>query len=301
MKKIFNVFLTLLCLFVIFNMISFFKALNKSEKKLTHLDHREVKLSYGKVTYLDHGNSENILLSVHGLYGGYDQAFNNLKDFSDTYRIIAPSRFGYLGSDIKGNGSPEEQVSSFIELLNHLNIDKVFVVGTSAGGTVAIKFVLDHPERCRGLILYSSASPWDKKPNHVPKRLGPPEFLNNNIAMWLISPFFDQTMGMKPSTIYQMFPIDKRAKGVNIDSDITNRDMAVNFNDYRIEDLKVPTLIIHSEDDKVAPYSAPQGHVKQSLYRYPRLTKKIFKNGGHLMEGHGAEIKKTVKKFVEEN
>lgn len=34
------------------------------------------------------------LLSVHGLYGGYDQAFENVESFSSRYRIIAPSFWG---------------------------------------------------------------------------------------------------------------------------------------------------------------------------------------------------------------
>lgn len=69
------------------------------------------------------------LLSVHGLYGGYDQAFENVESFSSRYRIIAPSRFGYLGSSVKGEGTPREQAEAYAELLDRLEIERAFVLG----------------------------------------------------------------------------------------------------------------------------------------------------------------------------
>lgn len=62
-------------------------------------------------------------------------------------------------------------------------------------------------------------------------------------------------MGMKPSTIDEMFPVNKRKRGVEIDASVTNRDMAKNFDDYTIESLSMPTLILHAKDDKVASYA----------------------------------------------
>lgn len=72
------------------------------------------------MTYVD-----EVILSVHGIFGGYDQAFDTCCDFISDYRIIAPSRFGYLGSDIKGDGMPAQQTSAFVELLDQLGIDKI--------------------------------------------------------------------------------------------------------------------------------------------------------------------------------
>ncbi len=60
------------------------------------------------MTYVDQGTGE-VILSIHGIFGGYDQAFDTCKDKVDDFRIIAPSRFGYLESDILGDGTPAEQ------------------------------------------------------------------------------------------------------------------------------------------------------------------------------------------------
>ncbi|WP_390897746.1 alpha/beta fold hydrolase [Rothia aeria] len=54
-------------------------------------------------------------------------------------------------------GGRQEQSTAPIELLDTLNIEKVYVLGASAGGTPAIRFALDYPERASGIILLSSA------------------------------------------------------------------------------------------------------------------------------------------------
>ena len=65
-------------------------------------------------------------------------------------------------------GGRREQSTALLELLDTLNIEKVYVLGASAGGTPAIRFALDNPERTAGLILLSSAPVWDKKPQKLP-------------------------------------------------------------------------------------------------------------------------------------
>ena len=129
-----------------------------------------------------------VILSLHGIYGSYDQALENVREFSKYYRIIVPSRFGYPGSAVAGEGSPKEQAAALMALLDILNIEQVYVLGASAGGTPALRFALDYPERTAGLILLSSAPPPEEKPRKLPTRMGPPATLNHDYVMWLLSP-----------------------------------------------------------------------------------------------------------------
>lgn len=268
-------------------------AVKESKERLTAYGAKMANLSYGKMSYVDAGEGE-VILCVHGIFGGYDQAYDTCKDFSSDYRIIAPSRFGYLSSDILGGGTPTEQAKAFAELLDKLGVDKVFLLATSAGGSVAIRFALDYPERTKGLILYCSAMPFAEKPKNCTKYAGPPAFLCNDFAMFLFSPLFEPIMGMKPSTIYSMLPVSERKAGVVLDASVTNLDMARNYDDYHIEDLKVPTLVFQAKDDKLINYSETEKSVK----RFPNCTFISFESGGHLMEGHGKEIKEAVSKFI---
>lgn len=272
------------------------EAVKEARERIASYNARSATLSYGNMTYVDQGAGETIL-SVHGIFGGFDQAFDTCRDFASDFRIVAPSRFGYLGSDIKGHGTPGEQASAYVELLDELGIDKVYVLATSAGGSVAIRFALDYPERTKCLILYCSAMPYAKEPKKYAEYAGPPKFLCNDYAMFLLSPLFEPIMGMEPSTIYSMLPIGERKKGVVLDASITNPDMARNYDDYHIEDLKCPVLVLHAKDDKLAAYSG----VEEAKGRFPKDSKfVIFETGGHLMKGNEEEVKAAVMEFVKD-
>ena len=132
------------------------------------------------------------------------------------------------------------------------------------------------------------------KPERYAKYAGPPAFLCNDYAMFLISPLFKSIMGMEPSTIYSMLPVRDRKDGVILDASITNPDMARNFEDYPIEELQVSTLIFHAKDDKLASYT----DTEKVISRFPNCTFISFESGGHLLSGHGKEIKKVVSEFI---
>ena len=270
-------------------------AVKEGKERLVTYGAKTANLSYGNMTYVDRGEGE-IILSVHGIFGGYDQAYDTCKNFSSDYRIIAPSRFGYLGSDILGNGTPAEQAFAYIELLDELGIDKVYLLATSAGGSIAIRFALDYPERTKGLILYCSAMPYAEEPKKYSEYAGPPAFLCNDYAMFFISPLFEPIMGMESSTIYSMLPVEDRKEGVILDASVTNPDMARNFDDYEIESLQVPSLILHAKDDKLANYE----DTLNALGRFPNCKFISFETGGHMMVGHSKEIEKAVSEFVKD-
>ena len=270
-------------------------AVRESKNRLAAYNAQTAALSYGEITYVDSGEGE-VILSVHGIFGGYDQAYDTCKDFCSDYRIIAPSRFGYLGSDVSGDGTPARQAAAYVELLDKLGIDKVYLLATSAGGSVAIRFALDYPQRAKGLILYCSAMPPVEKPEKYAEYAGPPPFLCNDYIMFLLSPMFDPIMGMEPSTIYSMLPINDRKVGVILDASVSNPDMARDFGEYPIEDLQVPTLIFHAKDDKLASYI----ETERAVARFPNCTFISFESGGHLLTGHAEEIKEAVSDFVED-
>jgi len=295
LKYILLFILLILVVYLIIQAVRCTRAMQEGKTRLTEYAAESIELSYGNMSYVDKGNGD-VILSVHGIFGGYDQAYDTCKDFSSDYRILAPSRFGYLGSDTLGNGTPSDQSKAYIELLDTLGIDKVYVLSASAGGSVAIRFALDYPERTKGLILYCSAMPLAQKPDKYAEYSGPPEFLCNDYAMFLLSPLFEPIMGMHPSTIYSMMPVSERRAGVVLDSSVTNPDMARNYDNYNVENLQVPVLVLISKDDKLASYD----DTVKALTRFPDYTLVSFEDGGHLMAGHEDEVRKAVTDFVQQ-
>lgn len=263
--------------------------------RLREYEPRAANISYGRVTYVEEGRGIPLLMS-HGLYGGYDQGVDAARALlpHNTFRVISPSRFGYPGSSVKGSGNPREQAEAFVELLDHLGVEKTFVMGNSAGGTAVIRMALDYPERVHGLILFSSSSPRAAKPVDEASMMGPLPALNRDWFMWLAAPIFPIIYGMPPNVVHTMLPIGPRREGVAIDTFTTNPDMGVHFDDYPIEALKVPVLLIHAKDDRTAPFSDTEA----SMHRYPHLTTAIFETGGHMQIGNETAIADAIQTFT---
>src|SRR5215470_19795613 len=86
----------------------------------------------GPIEYAEKGTGI-ALLSIHGAGGGYDQGLANVADLvSDDFRVIAPSRYGYLGTPIPSDTSSASQADAHAALLTELKVDKAIVVGISA-------------------------------------------------------------------------------------------------------------------------------------------------------------------------
>ena len=255
-----------------------------------------VETSFGKVSYIDEGDGETFLI-IHGITGGYDQGFDVMGERVDTYRIIAPSRFGYPGSDMPDNATVDMQVEAFVELLDQRGIEKVFVTATSAGGAIAQRFALMYPDRCKGLVLYCSGYPAAERPSEPAGMAGPPAAICNDFAMWFISPLFKPIMGMDRNVIKQIIPMADRKAGVVFDGDVVNKDHTDNYDNYDLRNIEVPVLIIHSDDDKLA--DSEKAHYWSR--EIPDCTSVFFTGGGHLMDGNSEDIDRALDEFVEKN
>lgn len=114
----------------------------------------------GDVTHTDTGAGPT-LLALHGAMGGADQSWllgQALFVAPDSHRVIGVARPGYPGTSQTLGASPEEQADLYVALLDALEIDRAMVAAVSAGGPSALQFALRHPDRCRGLILVSTAT-----------------------------------------------------------------------------------------------------------------------------------------------
>ena len=115
-------------------------ALKKAETKLASYGAQILDLPQGQISYVDKGEGPVILVS-HGISGGFDQAYDAVAGKESKYRLLAPSRFGYPGSSLPTDTSVKAQAYAFVQLLDALHIEKVYMLGTSAGGA-AICFAL---------------------------------------------------------------------------------------------------------------------------------------------------------------
>ena len=110
--------------------------------------------SLGPIEYKIRGNNGPVVLIAHGTPGGHDQTIGH----TSSYRVLTPSRPGYLRTPLSVGYTPLEQAAAFKELLDGLGIQKVIVIGISGGGPSSMEFAAAFPERTLGLVALEAVS-----------------------------------------------------------------------------------------------------------------------------------------------
>ncbi len=128
-----------------------------------------------KVSYVDQGEGVPLLL-IHGIpIWGYLWK-DCIARLAQHYRLIIPDLVGYGFSDQRDRFDRSIKVQSHIlsQLLQQLNVKKLFVAGHDIGGAVAQRFVVDHAERVLKWVLIDSVL-YDSWPADPMIRLGNPK------------------------------------------------------------------------------------------------------------------------------
>ena len=104
------------------------------------------------------------MLLVHGMGGGFDQALDAARDLAARgFRVVAPSRFGYLRTPQRADATPQAQADAHACLLDALRIPRAAIVGISAGAPSCMQFALRHAARC-GAGAAHARSPMRRQP-----------------------------------------------------------------------------------------------------------------------------------------
>ena len=143
------------------------QALSRARARIASWHSLIVPTRHGDLEYAE-AESGPPFLMIHGTGGGFDQGLQFAgKLVSAGYRVIAPSRFGYLRSAMPADPSSENQADAFADLLDQLGIARIAVAGGSAGALSAMQFAIRHPDRCAALLPIVPAA---YAPNRPPAR-----------------------------------------------------------------------------------------------------------------------------------
>ncbi len=290
-------------IFCIVITIQYNRDIKTAYNRLEDYDVKMMDTRFGVVSYVDEGKGETILIA-HGIFGGYDQGYASLASLvGNNYRKIAVSRFGYPGTELPDDPAPANQAASYAELLDNLGIGRVYILATSAGGAAGLRFVLDHPEKTKGLILLSSGAPDKQRSKTELKELGmtgPPAVIVHDFPMWFVMKYFgfifNSMMGAGADShelLQMILPVAPRRQGIIADTNITNVDMTLHYDEYVLEDIKPPILVLHAKDDPMAPFE----NIEALLARVNAETA-VFKTGGHLLSGNDG-LTKIIEDFIE--
>lgn len=144
------------------------------KSKLAELDagSQVVETAAGPVEYTESGAGP-VVLVCHGAPGGYDQAALLGRDLAQHgFRVIAPSRPGFLRTPLETGLLFDDQADALAALLDELHAPRASVLGFATGAQVAIRFALRHPGRTDALVLLAPvATAYQRDPAHDPGRL----------------------------------------------------------------------------------------------------------------------------------
>ncbi|ATA95406.1 alpha/beta fold hydrolase [Sinorhizobium meliloti] len=253
-----------------------------------------------RIEYAERGDGIP-LLSIHGAGGGWDQGLTNVADLVGSgFRVVAPSRFGYLGTPIPADTSPAAQADAHVALLSELEIDKAVVVGVSAGARSAIELALRYPDKVSALVLIVPGTYAPESPVMLEGSRG------STFAFWLVNTGADfawwATEKIAPSvlerasaqdrnrvmaTIRSVEPLSRRFPGINIDS-------APDLRRLPLEKIAAPTLVVSAQDDLFNTLPAAQFAARS----IPGAKLVVYDTGGHLLVGQGGKAKKVVSDFL---
>jgi pimeloyl-ACP methyl ester carboxylesterase len=117
---------------------------------------RTVRLHGHDLSYVDNGSGP-VVLFIHGILGSQQQWARLVDRVDDDHRVLVPDLFGHGESDKPvGDYSLSAHAATMRDLLDHLGIERVTLVGHSLGGGIAMQFFYLFPERVERLVLVSS-------------------------------------------------------------------------------------------------------------------------------------------------
>jgi len=269
----------------------------------------------GPIEYASTGTGPPVLV-VHGAGGGFDQGLALGRTLAaQGHRVIAVSRFGYLRTPLPADGSAQAQADAHACLLDALGIERVAVLGASAGAPSALQLAVRHPSRVTALVLMVPAAFVPRPDGSASVRTPPgvrPLFataLYSDLLFWAVSRaapnlMMRSVLGTPPELVAradaaerarvaaileEILPVSSRRPGLENDAVVTT-----NLERYALERVTAPTLTISTADDLYGTYEAARYTAEQ----IPGARFVGFAEGGHLFVGHDAEVERAILEFL---
>jgi pimeloyl-ACP methyl ester carboxylesterase len=266
----------------------------------------------GPIEYAVVGTGRPMLL-VHGAGGGFDQGLDI--GVESGFRVIAPSRFGYLRTPLPADASAVAQADAHACLLDALDVPRAAVIGVSAGAPSAMQLALRHPERTAALVLMVPAA-YVPRPGGAPSLATPPRTpiifetaLKFDVLFWAATRVVPETMQRSvlatppevvrsasadeqarvAAILEHILPVSSRRLGLLNDAAVVSR-----LERYELEKIAVPTLVISLEDDLYGTFEP----ARYTADQVPGARFVGYPTGGHVWVGHHEEVMSEIRQFL---
>ena len=231
------------------------------------------------------------LLFVHGAPGGHDLGVLLERHYDlSGYRLLCPSRPGYLRTPLAARASVIEQADLLAALLDTLAIERAIVMAHSTGAPIAVHFAVRHASRCLGLVLAAGVFrplPAARATRFALGFLAPllqAAEIPSHASIWILRRFGDAVAQLRknrtvpldlaalPVLTESLLPASLRAKGLANDL----RNLA-SLERLPFRSVSCPSLITHGTWDLVVPVS----NSRYAAREIPRARLELVRRGHH--------------------
>jgi pimeloyl-ACP methyl ester carboxylesterase len=256
----------------------------------------------GPIEYGEAGAGPPVLV-VHGAGGGFDQGLELGQGLARAgFRVIAPSRFGYLRTPLPRDASAAAQAYAHACLLDALGVPSAAIMGVSAGGPSALQFAARYPERTTALVLLVPALYALDPSLAAPPRASPATMfffdttLRSDFLLWAASQIARRTftravLGTPPELVERappseqarvyavldhILPVSQRRLGLLNDAKVLPSPAR-----YELEAITAPTIAISTADDQYRTFEG----ARYAAEHIPGARFIGYPTGGHLLVG----------------
>ncbi|MBT3832419.1 MAG: alpha/beta hydrolase [Gammaproteobacteria bacterium] len=249
----------------------------------------------GRVHYRDEGRRQAPpIILLHGSNASlhtFEPWVTRLKDKFRVVTIDLPGH-GLTGEVPTGDYSNEAMVAVVNALANKLGLEHFVIGGNSMGGSIALRYALDHPNKITGLVLINSSgfmrkriqnddsqgvlafrllkNPWFRAIGEV---MDPYYFVSQGLEA-----AFHQQAVVTEAMVMRYYDLALR-EGTR--KATMKRFSATEDKKYQAQDLariNVPTLLMWGKEDAVAPFAFASGY--ETLI--PDISTAYYDGVGHI-------------------
>ena len=246
--------------------------------------------SQNTVNYVDLGSGSPAIVFVHGLSGSWQNWLENLPHFSKSHRVIALDLPGFGASELPPwEVTVESYARQLVGFCDELEAEDCIAVGNSLGGFIAAEAAIREPERFEKLVLVSAAGISHARMRRQPAETGARmaaamapltlklqkrSFLRPRLRNSIFRSIFHRPHELGRELLWEQWVHGAGPPGFLpavqglVGYDITDR----------LEDVKVPTLVVWGRNDRIVPPNDAFGWMKH----LGNAELEVFDRCGHL-------------------
>ena len=120
------------------------------------LEEKTVNIDGNSIRFLEEGDSDHVLLLIHGLGASAERWEHVIPLFSKKHRVIVPDLVGFGHSEKPSVDYTTDYFADFMyKFVSKMQIKNFSIIGSSLGGQIGAEFTSNHNDLVKKLVLVS--------------------------------------------------------------------------------------------------------------------------------------------------